>query len=261
MPERRGVLVTGSAQGIGLATAKVLAANGYGVMLTDIASADAAHQSVAEVTQITDGPVSYFRADLSDRDAVGKLYAASVDLLGSIDILVNNAVTRARTSVEDFDLADWDRALAVNLSAPFHLVKLALPSMRRRDWGRIVNVSSGWGLVATRYRADYVATKTALLALTRVIALELGSAGITCNAVCPGATFIPRHERMLQELIEQENIPREAALERLLKIVNADRFLPPESIAAAIGFLCSDAAADINGATLPVDGGFTAGRK
>lgn len=251
--------MTGSVQGIGYATARALAAQGCNIMLSGLGDAAEIEQIRAAMEAEHDVRVRYHGADLSRRDEVEDIAAATLREFGSIDVLVNNAAVRNASPMEAFTMEGWDLALAVNLTAPFHLMRLALPAMRRNDWGRIINISSGFGLVGSANRIDYVTTKTALIGMTRAAAVELKDTGVTCNAVCPGATFTPRQEARVVQRMAREHIDRDEAIRRVLAALPADRFVESESIAATIVFLCSAAGDDITGVALPVDGGFTAG--
>ena len=198
-------------------------------------------------------------ADLRDPAEIAGLINASVSAFGGIDILVNNAVARHTAPIEDFQTDDWNEALAVNLSAAFHTTRLLLPSMKRNRWGRIVNISSIYGLRGAAHRVGYVTTKTALIGLTRAVAVETAKDGVTCNAVCPGTSESPVHEESIARLV-QEGLSRAAAEAQLLagKQPTA-RLIAADGVAALVAYLCSEQAADITGAELPIDAGWSAG--
>ena len=178
---------------------------------------------------------------------------------GGIDVLVNNAVVRHFARVDEFPVERWDHALAVNLSAAFHTIRLSLPGMRARRWGRIINMSSVYGSFAIAERIDYVTTKTALLGLTRVVALETLDEDITCNAVCPGSVLTPYSEQRIQQLMAEQGLPREAAIRNFLAARQpSGRFVAAENVADLIIFLCGPAGRDITGASLPIDAGWLA---
>lgn len=251
----RLALVTGSTGGIGHAIARRLATAGCDIALHGLATPEEAAPAVAAIAEVG-VQVRYCRADLADPAAV----TALVEAAGGIDILVNNAATRHFGAVEETDPTTWDMDLAVNLSAAFHTIRLALPGMRRRSFGRIVNMSSIYGLVGTRNRVGYVTTKTALIGLTRAVALETAESGITCNAVCPGSTMTPNIETRIHAIMEEAGIGAQAAAARFLAGKQpTGRFVDAGAIAAMVGFLCSPAARDITGAALPMDGGWSAG--
>lgn len=204
--------------------------------------------------------VVFLRADLTVVEEIEFLISEITARFGGVDILVNNAVVRSFAPVQQFKVADWDRALAVNLSAAFHTIRLSVEGMRARGYGRIINMSSVYGDFAIANRIDYVTTKTALLALTRTVALETIGADITCNAICPGAVHTPASERRIQEMMAAEGLDSDAAIRRFVASRQpSGRFIDPDNIAELILFLCGPAGRDITGAALPIDGGWLAG--
>jgi 3-hydroxybutyrate dehydrogenase len=255
----RRALVTGSTQGLGLATARRLASAGCDIVLHgfgdpgDMAALQRQIETESGIRTI------YSAADLKNPPAIEQMMAAVQDKFGGIDILVNNAVVRHVATIETMLPEHWDQDLAVNLSAAFHTIRLALPEMKTRNWGRIVNVSSIYGLVGAPNRAGYVTTKTALIGLTRAVALETTGFDITCNAVCPGTSATPLHESSLAELRHTQNLDRDAA-ERLLLAGKqpTGRLISPDGVAALILSLCSPESRDITGAAIPIDGGWSA---
>jgi Dehydrogenases with different specificities (related to short-chain alcohol dehydrogenases) len=203
--------------------------------------------------------VAYSTPPTSAPAGVEQLIAATESRFGGIDILVNNVVVRHFARIDDFPTERWDQALAVNLSAAFHTIRLSLPGMRQRKWGRIINMSSVYGSFAIAERIDYVTTKTALLGLTRVVALETLDDEITCNAVCPGSVLTPYSEQRLQQMMAAEGLTREAAVEKFLGRPPAGRALrAAENVAELIVFLCGPAGRDITGSSLPIDAGWLA---
>lgn len=250
----RRALVTGSTGGIGLAVARALAAAGCDILLHGLASEAEAAPTLAAVESLG-VRARYRRVELADPAAI----AAMVEREGAPDILVNNAASRHFAPVEDTAPADWDTDLAVNLSAPFHLVRLCLPAMRARGWGRIVNMSSIYGLVGATGRIGYVTTKTALIGLTRAVALETAASNITCNALCPGSTLTPNIEDRLRAAMAAGGIDLATASAQFLAGKQpTGRFVQAEAVGAMAAFLCSEAARDITGAVLPMDGGWSA---
>jgi len=253
-------LVTGSFGGIGYATAGALAAAGCTVVLHGI---EKIHDGIEAARRLADAHgarVVFLRADLTVVEEIAFLIQEITARFGGVDILVNNAVVRSFAPVQQFQVADWDRALAVNLSAAFHTIRLTVDGMRARGYGRIINMSSVYGDFAIANRIDYVTTKTALLGLTRTVALETIADDITCNAVCPGAVHTPAAERRILEMMATESLDRDAAIRRFVASRQpSGRFIDPENIAALILFLCGPAGRDITGAALPIDGGWLAG--
>jgi 3-hydroxybutyrate dehydrogenase len=252
-------LITGSYAGIGYATAGKLAAAGCTVVLHGI---EKIHDGIAVAERLAaahGAKVVYLRADLIVVEEIEFLMSEITARFGGVDILVNNAVVRSFSPVEQFKVADWDRALAVNLSAAFHTIRLSVAGMRARGFGRIINMSSVYGDFAIANRIDYVTTKTALLGLTRTVALETIADKITCNAICPGAVHTPASERRIQEMMSAEGLDRETAIHQFVAARQpTGRFIDPENVAELILFLCGPAGRDITGAGLPIDGGWMA---
>lgn len=250
----KSALITGSLGGIGFATAKALGHQGAAVMLNGIASSDTVGARLAELEGLGIR-ASYHGADLRDPAQIEALVNATAATLGGPDIVVNNAVVRYFGAVEDFSPDHWNEALAVNLSAPFHATRLALPGMKAKNWGRIVNMASVYSHMATVNRIDYITTKTALLGLTRAVALEVARTDITCNAICPGTVLTPAIESRLRNEMQRDGISWEAAEEGFLSIRQPSRrFVKDENVAGLIAFLCGPHSGDINGAALPIDG-------
>ncbi|MCO6416760.1 SDR family oxidoreductase [Siccirubricoccus sp. KC 17139] len=248
----RTALITGATGGIGLACAEALAAEGCDILLHGLEEHGPA--LAADLAARFGIACRYHVADLADPAAIEALAAAA----GEPDILVNNAVTRHFAPVEATSRADWDRDIAVNLSAAFHLISLSLPAMRRRDWGRIVNMSSIYGRIGTRGRIGYVTTKTALIGLTRGVALETAGTGITCNAICPGTTLTPNIAARIRAAAAASGRDEEAEARHFLGPRQpTGRFVEASAIGAMVAFLCGPAGRDITGAELPMDGGWS----
>jgi 3-hydroxybutyrate dehydrogenase len=251
----RVALVTGSTGGIGLAVARSLAAAGSDIVLHGLATPAEAAPEVAAIAGRHGVRVRYRRADLARPDEIEAMVAE----LGGPDILVNNAATRHFGPVEDTPASDWDMDLAVNLSAAFHLIRLALPAMRRRGWGRIVNMASIYGLIGATGRVGYVTTKTALIGLTRAVALEAARSGVTCNAICAGSTLTPNIEDRIRAAMAASGLDRADAAARFLEGKQpTGRFVEAEAVGAMAAFLCGEAGRDITGVALPMDGGWSA---
>jgi 3-hydroxybutyrate dehydrogenase len=255
----RRALVTGSTQGLGLAVARRLASAGCDIVLHGLEDPDAMAVLQRPIEAESGVRSMYLPADLRNSSAIEHLMATARESLGPIDILVNNAVVRHVAMIEEMSPDNWDQDLAVNLSAAFHTIRLALPGMKSRNWGRIVNVSSIYGLVGATNRVGYVTTKTALLGLTRAVALETTGYDITCNAVCPGTSATPVHEAALEKLRQTQSLERDEA-ERLLLAGKqpTGRLIDPDGVAALIVSLCAPESRDITGAAIPIDGGCSA---
>ena len=253
-------LVTGSTRGLGAAAAAAFAAAGANVMLNGFGDAAAIERQRAGLAEEHGVTVAYHGADLAKLGDVEALFAAAEGISGAVDILVNNAVIRHFSSIDAFAPADWDRAIAVNLTAPFHLTRLALSGMRKRGWGRIINISSVLGIGARSGRADYVTTKTALIGLTRATAAETrGDGNITCNAICPGSVLTPNTEIKIAELAKAEGLAPDAARREYLKRrKQPGDFIAPARIAELMLFLCRDEARDMTGGAIPIDSGRSA---
>jgi len=251
-------IVTGSTSGIGLGIARALAAQGAGIMLNGFGSPAQIDAVRAEVAG-RGVRVGYNGADMSKPVEIAALVEAATRELGRVDILVNNAGIQHVAPVEQFPVEKWDAILAVNLSAAFHAIRLALPQMKERGWGRIINIASTHGLVASVHKVAYVAAKHGILGLTKVVALETATTGVTCNAICPGWVLTPLVQKQIDELAAREKLGIEQAKVRLLGEKQPSlQFTTPEQIAALAVFLCSESALQIRGAALPVDGGWVA---
>lgn len=255
----RRALITGSTQGLGLAIAERLAGEGCNIVLNGFGDAEGI-EAIRKRLETGHGVrVLYHGADVGDAAQVADLVEATRRDLGGVDILVNNAVVRHFAPIEEFRPGDWDRALAVNLSAAFHATRLALPGMRSGGFGRIVNVASVYGLFATVNRVGYVTTKTALIGFTRAVALETADQDITCNAICPGTVPTPSIEQRLEAERGKSGLPRQAAERAFLASRQPSRrFVMPERVAGLVALLCGPGGADITGAAIPIDGGWSA---
>lgn len=257
MPALSGkwALVTGATAGLGLAVAESLAAAGADLVVHDLAAPGEAAESLASRFGIQTISIA---ADLSRRDAIEDMMGDLLARLDGIDILVNNAVVRHFALVEDFSPERWEEALAVNLSAPFHLTRLALPAMKRRGFGRIINLGSIYSTRAVPERIDYVTTKTAIIGMTRAIAIETAATSITCNALCPGVLPTPAIQSKIAAAAARDGRSlEETTREYLAARQPSGRFIATEGVGALAVFLCSPAARDITGAALPVDGGWS----
>jgi 3-hydroxybutyrate dehydrogenase len=250
-------LITGSLQGLGLAAAERFAAAGCHIVLSGLAPSEEIDKIRAQI-ESRGVRALYCGADLRRPAEIEQMMAESLAAFGAVDILVNNAVVRHADAIEEFPVAKWDEGLAVNLSAAFHTIRLALPQMRQSNWGRIINVSSIYGFRGAANRVSYVTTKTALLGLTRAVALETLGQNITCNAVCPGTTHTPPHEATIRQSMAASGLSREEAERRFLTGKQpSGRFIQGSDVAALMLFLCRPESCDITGAALPIDGGWS----
>ena len=253
-------LITGSTQGLGYAMAERLAAEGCHVVLNGFGDPVQIERKRRHLEDSHGVRVLHHGADLGVPGEIAQLVETAEHALGAVDIVINNAVVRHFAPIESFKVEDWDRALAVNLSAAFHVTRLVLPGMRRRDFGRIVNISSIFGQRGTVNRVDYVTTKTALIGFTRVVALEVAGQNITCNAICPGSSPTPAIEARLADFMAQhEDLPRDDAVRAFMASRQpSGRFVAMDGVASLAAFLCGPGGRDITGAALPIDGGWSA---
>jgi 3-hydroxybutyrate dehydrogenase len=253
--KNRHALVTGATAGLGLAVAEKLAAAGCHIALNGL---DDGNATAADLSARFGVKAIFIRADLSQETEIETMMN-EIGRFGDLDIVVNNAVVRSFAPVEEFASTDWNRALAVNLSAPFHIIKRALPGMKQRGFGRIINMSSIYATRATENRVDYVTTKTALLGLTRAVSLETIRTGVTCNAISPGTLPTPAIRTRIAALAEKERLsPQEAESRYLSQRQPSRRFVNPGAVGDLVVFLCGPSGADISGAVLPIDGGWVA---
>ena len=249
-------LVTGSTAGIGEAFARAFAEAGCNVVINGFGDEQSIEKLRASLAA-TGASVLYHDADVGVPAQIEAMVDAAHSRFGAINILVNNAVTRHFAPIEEFPVDKWDRALAVNLSAAFHTIRLALPGMKKRNWGRIINMASIHATNVVRDRVDYVTTKHAIVGITRAVALETADTGITCNAISPGLVLTPNCERQIAQKMAQ-GMTREDALKDMLAIRQPSRRVVMPAEVAALGlFLCSDAAANISGTDMPIDGAWS----
>jgi len=252
-------LVTGSTSGIGLGIARALAAAGSDVVLSGFGKPDEISVIQRQVADDFGVRVTFSGADMSKPEAIKAMVEAAQRDHGRLDIVVNNAGIQFVAPIQDFPPEKWDAILAINLSSAFHISRHALPGMIANKWGRIINVASAHGLVASPFKAAYVAAKHGIVGLTKVVALETAEQGITCNAICPGYVYTPLVEAQIEGQAKLHNIPREKVIRDVLLAQQPNkRFATVEEIGALAVFLASDAAVSITGIALPVDGGWTA---
>ena len=255
MLKGKTALVTGSTSGIGLGVALALARQGANLILNGFGDVEGPKSQVAALGV----KVGYHGADMSKPDDIAAMVAYANAEFGGIDILVNNAGIQHVAPVQDFPVEKWDAIIAINLSSAFHTTRLALPGMLSRGWGRIVNIASVHGLVASAQKSAYVAAKHGLVGFTKSVALETATAPVTVNAVCPGWVLTPLVQKQVDALAEREKVSNDEAKRRLLAEKQPSlQFTTPEELGALTVFLCSDAAANVRGQAWSMDGGWTA---
>jgi len=255
----RSALVTGSTSGIGLGIATALAHAGASVTLNGFGDPQEIERMRADLAERTGVAVRHSGADVSKGDEVVRMVREAEAAHGALDVLVNNAGIQFVAPIEEFPAAKWEAILAINLSHAYYAIHAALPGMRRRGFGRIINLASAHGLVASPYKAAYVAAKHGMVGLTKVVALETAETDITCNAICPGFVRTPLVEGQIDEQAKAHGLPRERVISQvILASQPSRRFVEVEELGALAVFLCSEAGRSITGAALPVDGGWTA---
>ena len=259
MLKGKSAIVTGSTSGIGKGIAEALAGAGANVMLNGFGDAAEIERQRTALASTAKVEVAYHPADMSKPADIRDMVAMAQKTLGGVDILVNNAGIQHVAPIEQFPDDRWDAIIAINLSSAFHAIKAALPGMRARKWGRIVNIASAHGLVASAEKSAYVSAKHGILGLTKTVGLETAGSGVTCVAICPGWVLTPLVQKQIDDRAANERIPVERAKMELLSEKQPSlEFATPEQIGAAALFLCSEGAAQIRGIALPVDGGWTA---
>jgi 3-hydroxybutyrate dehydrogenase len=254
----RGAIVTGSTSGIGLGIARQLARAGANVMLNGFGDADDIENIRATMESDHGVRVGYSGADMSDGVAARGLIAKAQAAIGDVDILVNNAGIQHVAPIDEFPPEKWEMIIAINLVSSFHTINAALAGMKARNFGRIVNIASAHGLVASPYKSAYVAAKHGLVGLTKTVALEVAETGITCNAICPGFVQTPLVDGQIDDQAKVNNMSREEVIRDIvLASQPSKRFVEADHIAETVLFLCGPAAASFTGASLSIDGGWT----
>ena len=252
-------LITGSTSGIGLGIAHALAAEGANILFNGFGDAALITQLQAETASHYGVHTDYSSADMSKPAEIEAMMQAAASRFGGIDILVNNAGIQHVAAVEDFPVERWDAVIAINLSSAFHTTRLALPHMKARNWGRIINLAAVHGLVGSAQKSAYVAAKHGIVGLTKVTALENAQTGITCNAICPGWVLTPLVQKQVDARAAQNNLSIEQAKrELLMEKQPSGEFVTPEQLAALAVFMCSEAASQVRGVAWNMDGGWTA---
>jgi 3-hydroxybutyrate dehydrogenase len=255
----RTALVTGSTSGIGQGIAEALAAQGCNIILNGFGAAADIEALSARLARTHGVAVRYDGADMSETAAIEAMMSRAVGMFGAVDILINNAGIQHVAPVDEFPVERWNAIIAINLAAAFHTIRLALPAMKERGWGRIINVASAHALVASPFKAAYVAAKHGVAGFTKNVALEAAKDGVTANCISPGYVWTPLVERQIPDTMKTRGLTREQVMnDVLLAAQPTKRFVTPEEVADLAVFLCSESARSITGANLSMDGGWTA---
>ena len=255
----KSAVITGSNSGIGLGVAEALAAQGCNVALNSFTDRKEDHDLAAAIAARHGVTAVYLKADMSNGEECRALVSSANKALGGLDILVNNAGIQHVAPVEDFPVDKWNAIIAINLSSAFHATAVALPMMRERGWGRIVNIASAHGLTASPYKSAYIAAKHGIVGLSKTVALETAGQNITCNAICPGYVLTPLVEAQIPDQMKVHNMDRDTVIREVMLLRQPSRqFATVEQIGGTTVYLCSDAAAQVTGTTISVDGGWTA---
>lgn len=253
----KSAVVTGSTRGIGLEMARQFANEGCNVVINGLVDDETGHKLALAIATDFGVKAIFSGSNLSSQAGVERLMRVAMDSFGAPDILVNNAVIRTFSPVENFPVDRWELALAVNLSSAFHAIRLAIPGMRARNWGRIINIASIHSYIGSIHRVDYGTTKTALLGMTRSVAMETATTGITCNAICPGTVLTEAIDERIVAMMKEKNLSRQDAEKQFLAPMQpAGRFVKASSVAALAVFLCSEPGGDMTGAELSMDLGW-----
>jgi 3-hydroxybutyrate dehydrogenase len=259
MLKGKTALVTGSTSGIGLATARSLAAEGANIVINGFGDKAAIETERAGLEKDFGIKAIYSPADVTKPADIAEMIATAEKTFGSLDVLVNNAGIQYVANIEDFPIEKWDAVIATNLSSAFHGIRVAMPGMKKRKWGRIINIASAHGLVASEQKVAYVAAKHGIVGLTKVVAIEAANDGVTCNAICPGWVLTPLVQKQIDDRAKASGkSAREEEIALLSEKQPMHQFSKPESIGALTVFLCSDAAATITGSAYSIDGGWVA---
>jgi 3-hydroxybutyrate dehydrogenase len=252
-------LITGSTSGIGLAMATSLAKSGANIMLNGLGDAGAIETIRMDLAKKYGVSVLYHSADMTKPEHIEDMMKMATDKLGGVDILVNNAGIQFVAPIDEFPVDKWNAIIAINLTSAFHTIRLALPHMKQRGWGRIINLASAHALVASPFKSAYVAAKHGIAGMTKSVALETAQAGVTCNAICPGYVKTALVENQIADTAKARGISEEDVIKNvILGAQPTKKFTTPEQIGDLCVFLCSDSAQNITGSIIPMDGGWTA---
>lgn len=252
-------LVTGSTSGIGLGIARALAAQGSHILLNGFGDAQDIAALQTDMSKEFGVKVLYHNADMSKPTEIEAMMHFAADKFGMVDVLINNAGIQYVANIEDFPVEKWDAILAINLTSAFHTTRLALPAMKAKNWGRVINIASAHGLVASAQKSAYVAAKHGLVGFTKVTALETAHSGITCNAICPGWVLTPLVQKQVEARAQQNGVSVEKAKhDLLLEKQPSGEFVTPEELGALAVFMCSAAANQVRGVAWNMDGGWVA---
>ncbi len=259
MLQGKTAIITGSSSGIGLGIAEQFAKAGANVIMNGIETPDQVADDVARLESLGDGKIVYSPANMMKPDAIRDMAAMAKETFGGVDVLVNNAGIQFVAPIEEFPEEKWDAIIAINLSSAYHTTKAVLPGMKAKGWGRVINIASAHGLVASPFKSAYVAAKHGIVGMTKTVALEVAEEGITVNAICPGYVWTPLVERQIPDTAKARGMTEEEVKQDvLLKAQPTKQFVTVEQLGGLALFLCSDDAASITGTAMPVDGGWVA---
>lgn len=255
----KSAVVTGSTSGIGLSIARALAKEGASIVLNGFGPADEIEKIRKEIESEFGVKAIYSSADMAKPEEIEEMIRLAEKTFGGVDILVNNAGIQFVSPVEDFPVEKWNQIIAINLSSAFHTIRAALPGMKARKWGRIINTASAHSLVASPFKSAYVAAKHGIAGLTKTVALETATFGVTVNCISPGYVWTPLVEKQIPDTMKARGLTKEQVInDVLLEAQPTKQFVTPDQVAALAVFLCSDAASQMTGANLSMDGGWTA---
>jgi 3-hydroxybutyrate dehydrogenase len=259
MLKGKAAVVTGSTSGIGLAIARALAKEGANVVINGFGDKDAIEKERAGIEKEFGVKALYSNADMTKPAQIAEMIAAAETSFRSVDVLVNNAGIQHVAPIEEFPIEKWDQIIAINLSAAFHAIRAAVPGMKSRKWGRIINTASAHSLVASPFKVAYVSAKHGIAGMTKTVALELATFGVTCNCISPGYVWTPLVEKQIPDTMKARNMTEEQVKRDVLLAAQPTKeFVTVDQVASLAVYLCSDAASQITGANLSIDGGWTA---